>query len=305
MPHVLPAVAHAFQRLPRSRTKVRIGRVIAAALTFAGVDAVAPVRLLDGTLVVLDLRGRTEGEAAWNGTYAPGELCMLKACTPRNGLLLDVGANVGLVALPMALYMAPAGGRVVAIEPVPANLQRLHDSARLNGLSLEIEGVALGDKVGSIPVTRETGLGASSGNAVVGDNAVGTGDTTIVELTTLDHLAAERAWGRVDTMKVDVEGYEVPFLRGAAALLARDRPVIVGEFNSHMMPAFGHTFLDVGEICDKNGYRIVAFRADGAPIEVKATVGLGNVALVPAERLDATMRLLASMTDRPTDRRAG
>lgn len=187
---------------------------------------------------------------------------------------------------------------------MPTNLQRLVASGHLNGLNVEAQEVALGDQAGSIPVTREKGFGASSGNAVVGEAGLGGGVTTVVPLTTLDCLAEERGWSRIDTIKVDIEGYEVPFMRGAAALLTRDRPVIVGEFNSDMMPKFGHTFLDVGEICARMEYRIVAFEHDGRPIEVRARIGLGNVVLVPEERFEATMRRL-SLCGMPADPMAG
>jgi hypothetical protein len=40
-------------------------------------------------------------------------------------------------------------------------------------------------------------------------------------------------------MKIDVEGYEVRVLRGAWGLIARDRPVIYGEFNAWWLEARG------------------------------------------------------------------
>jgi hypothetical protein len=48
-------------------------------------------------------------------------------------------------------------------------------------------------------------------------------------------------------IKLDIEGSELVFLRGATNVITRCRPLILGEFNSAYMPRFGHTFLDVGQ----------------------------------------------------------
>src|SRR4051795_3313611 len=93
----------AVRRLPSSRTTNRIGRAASIGLGMAGVNVVVPVRLRDGTTMVLDARGRMESEAVWTGDYDERVKKYLMAAVAVTGPnFVDVGANVGLVAVPMA-----------------------------------------------------------------------------------------------------------------------------------------------------------------------------------------------------------
>jgi hypothetical protein len=66
-----------------------------------------------------------------------------------------------------------------------------------------------------------------------------------ISVSPLDDLIA----GRVDFLKIDVEGMEMEALAGAAAILARDRPRIYIE----VLDATVATFM---AWADANGYRV-------------------------------------------------
>ena len=51
---------------------------------------------------------------------------------PVGGLFVDVGANAGLHSILAALHMGQKG-KVLAVEPVPANLELLRKNLQLNG----------------------------------------------------------------------------------------------------------------------------------------------------------------------------
>lgn len=242
--------------------------------------------------MVLDARGRTEGEAVWSGTYEAGDIEIIERCLPPGGRLLDVGANVGLIAVPVARAIAGSGGRVVAIEPVPENAERISRSADLNGLSVEVIQVALGDRDGRARMVRESGLGASTGNAVLEQvaAAIRTGVARDVEMVTLDSLA-DRI-GPVDVVKLDVEGAEILVLQGGLEYLRATRPVVLGEFGRGLLGGFGHTFLDVVPICEALRYRIVGFDDGGRPLVLQPRPGLRDVLLVPDERLPDILEAL-------------
>jgi FkbM family methyltransferase len=295
----MPAVHRlvgAARALPAGRWKVRAGRVLAATAARVGASPVVDVRLADGTAMRLDSRGRTEGEAVWNGTFDPDTIAVLKVSTPPDGHLLDVGANVGLVALPMARHLSAGGGSVTAVEPVAVNAQRIRESAALNDVEVTVLETALGDSDGNVDIYRDRGLGSATGNAIMGAAGTGYGEQTQVPLTTLDALVDREHIARIDVIKLDIEGAEILFLRGAAGTIRRDRPTIVGEFNAQLMPRFGQTFADVRPFLDAWDYAVVAFAADGHPVVVDPEPGRGNVALVPHEKLEpfmAAIRLVA------------
>src|SRR5438309_790493 len=66
----------------------------------------------------------TERGALFNPDYNLEELDFLRAHTPAGGVFVDVGANAGTYALPLARHVG-AGGRVIAVEPHPVMVCRL------------------------------------------------------------------------------------------------------------------------------------------------------------------------------------
>ena len=66
----------------------------------------------------------TERGALFNPDYNLQELDFLRAHTPAAGVFVDVGANAGTYALPLARHVG-AGGRVIAVEPHPLMVARL------------------------------------------------------------------------------------------------------------------------------------------------------------------------------------
>jgi FkbM family methyltransferase len=272
----LAALSH---RLPNSRWKVRAGRLVASGLGRLGVDVIAPVRLADGSVLLLDPRGRIEGEPFWDGSYDADQVRFLEGCLTAIGPhLLDIGANVGLIAIPLAR----AGAEVDAFEPVPANAARVIASARLSGVAdrVRVRQVALGEADGTLSLVLESAFGAATGNAVAAGVADGSAGTAVdVPVVRLDDLGL----GAVDVIKIDVEGAEVGVLRGGMSMIAAERPVIIGEFHSGFMPRYGHSFLDVADLLTPLGYRYFSFVSATEVCERQPHVGLGNVVAAPDE----------------------
>jgi FkbM family methyltransferase len=284
---MLARLAAVSQRLPESLWKVRAGRVLAR----ASLRPVIEVSLRDGTRMVLDARGRVEGEPVWNGRYEPHLIEILERCVPPGGSLLDVGANVGLIAVPMARRLAASGGRVVAVEPIPENAARITQSAAVNGVEIEVFQVALGDARRRVRMLRENGWGASTGNAMLEQVATGiSGVYRDVEMETLDELGARI--GRVDVIKLDVEGSEVPLLYGGMRYLSVIRPIVHGEFSRRFIGSFGHSFADVAPICDTLKYCVVGWEGDRRPVILEPQPGMRDVLLVPRERVSETFEAL-------------
>jgi FkbM family methyltransferase len=269
-----------------SRTKVRVGRAFTAAVTRLGVEAVCTTAMADGTLLELDARSRTEAGPLWNGSYEAGYQRLLAALMDRFGLIAyDVGANVGLIAVPLARHAGP-DGLVSCFEPVPENAARLRRNIVLNDLAnCAVHGVALGETAGELRIAREVHNRSTSGNAVIvsdGQRLDGYDVVHTVPVRPLDDVVAESALPLPNVIKLDVEGSEVGFLRGAAGTLAAARPVILGEFNNGLMPTFGTTFLDAAAALPPD-YAVFSFVDDSTVEERTPIVGLGDVLLAPRE----------------------
>lgn len=123
-------------------------------------------------------------------------------------LFVDVGANIGSYTM---LASGVCGARSIAIEPDPRTVQHLGRNIAVNGLGgrVDLKMTAVGEETGTIAFT--TGLDTMNRVAAAGDR-----DAQMVPLARLDDLLDSCA---PVLIKMDVEGFEAPALRGAEETL--------------------------------------------------------------------------------------
>ncbi len=176
----------------------------------------------------------------WTGEYEPPLIRFLQSHHTEGWTCLDVGANVGAVALALAKFVGPAG-KVYAFEPGPPNQQRLRNNFALNPALLartELLECGVGDRPGELWWAEELG---NPGNALL--SAKGTHKIPII---TLDGFLNERQLDRVDFLKIDVEGMELQVMRGAANLLSILHPAMYFEtLPRYVASGQGATFADM------------------------------------------------------------
>jgi FkbM family methyltransferase len=125
----------------------------------------------------------------------------------RTFSFVDIGANVGLFSLFVA---ARAGGnaRILAIEPEPGNLRRLHFNVLANpSAPIKIVATALSDEAGDLvmKIDRRDRGGSRITRKVA--TAPPADEISVSSRTLLDTLTAEGVQV-VDALKIDVEGFE-------------------------------------------------------------------------------------------------
>jgi|SRR6185437_10088615 len=166
-------------------------------------------------------------------------------------LALDVGGNVGGVALIMAACVGPAG-RVVTFEPDPASRAKMGRNFDLNPSVTwaKIEPFAVSDQPGTASFFSDGANSSLMKSATAHPDAA---STVAVEMVTLDGYLAPAdvpAW-----VKIDIEGAEIAALRGARRLL--DGPTnFVVELHPYAWPAFGAAFDDLKQVVSAAGRRI-------------------------------------------------
>ncbi|MGH2499439.1 MAG: FkbM family methyltransferase [Candidatus Limnocylindria bacterium] len=151
--------------------------------------------------------------------------------------VVDVGANVGF----FALRQAALGASVVAIEPNPDVRRRLERAVSENGFSHAVTVIAAA--AGSASGVATLAVGASTLVGTLGPTERPR-ETHPVQVERLDDLLAATS-GRIDLLKLDVEGAERDVLIGAPATLARTRRVVL-EHHGPELRAAAHALLSAG-----------------------------------------------------------
>jgi len=130
----------------------------------------------------------------------------------RDGLFIDIGANIGYYSLNLAKVGCE---RVIAIEPNPPALERLRYNIEINDMEGKIEVLAAGVGPDSELEFYQTGGLGGSGFIKPDHDA----PTIKVRSMPLMQILDEREITRIGGLKIDVEGFEdqvlLPFLKDA------------------------------------------------------------------------------------------
>jgi hypothetical protein len=70
-------------------------------------EPVVRATLLDGSQLLLDARSRTESGPLWTGVYDEDEVTFLSGCLGAEAVFVDIGANVGLITIPVCRAVQP------------------------------------------------------------------------------------------------------------------------------------------------------------------------------------------------------
>lgn len=167
------------------------------------------------------------------GTYDEDLHLMLERLLEPGMICMDIGANLGEMAMHMAAKVG-VNGRVYAFEPVSAVRERLQRHVERN----RVERIV---KVVSIALSNQTGTARIHFADTAADNQ-GLGslvhaDTDSLPLAkevatmTLDDFVARERIGRIDLMKVDIQGAELLLLEGGMSVFKTLSPDLLIEIS--------------------------------------------------------------------------
>ncbi len=160
------------------------------------------------------------------GSYEAALLDALLTQLPseRRDTFLDIGANIGTHSIAMAREFS----RVIAFEPNPVVAAKFRNNIALNGLdSVELVECGLSDEEGTFDfyLTEKDNEGLGTFSDIeqydvplvkVGEFKVEVGDT----------ILQQKSVGRIDAIKIDVQGLELNVLRGLRETLATSQPAV-------------------------------------------------------------------------------
>jgi len=192
--------------------------------------------------------------------------------------IIDVGANTGQFAA-MINRQCPTAA-IISFEPLDACQAELHQVLR-NVPGSKIIKAAVGERSGSMQMHSSEFTPCSSllqGTAHLGEDYEKAAVTTKidVEVVTLDEALADVELKENLLVKFDVQGYEIPAIRGARNILSRTRIVICEVCFFRRLYAGQPLFHEVYEELRSHGFTYMgnaeqSFRqTDGRVVEADA-----------------------------------
>lgn len=299
-------LSHVFHRVPSFRGRGRLLWLLNTLLhRRGGVTSPAVAEMRPGHRMLVDLRSKTEFHAYYTGEYDAENLRAVSALADANWIALDIGANIGFHAVPLALTLKSlrGGGKLYCFEPVPSNRARLEQNLELNGARdlCEIHEFGLSNAPGEAQITlrEDFEFGSGTGNAalVIEDGLDAQFRTLPVSLKRLDDWVSERALSRLDFIKIDVEGHEDLVFEGALETLRRFRPILLAEMNNSY---FQRRKVDLdarmGDLFAPLGYEFLRYfpleRRWGKTRTLVKPQRAHDVFIVPRERTNALLEAL-------------
>jgi len=162
-----------------------------------------------------------------SGTYEPHLTAVFERHCRPGMTVVDVGANLGYFSLLASTLVGP-DGRVVSLEPNSENCRLLLSSLRLGGIS-NVELFPVAADVAPGWAYYATHVGSNGG--LVDDGELLSRFGTVVPTFRLDDLIE----GKVDFLKMDVEGAEGRVVQGATRIIENDRPIVTTELKEEML----------------------------------------------------------------------
>jgi FkbM family methyltransferase len=170
-------------------------------------------------------------------------------------IVLDVGANVGYISAFAASCVGTAG-EVHSFEPLPECFARLQVLRGLNpDICFFFNHTALGENDGVLPISYDPKGDSRNATLVPGKSL---GESLQVPVRRLDQYILENIGSpqRIKIIKIDVEGFEFPVLRGLERFLVETpwRPSIICEIKPWELTKMRYTLHNFDDYMKGFGY---------------------------------------------------
>lgn len=146
-------------------------------------------------------------------------LDMIYECVTTSSRVIDVGANIGLISIPVSKKVKT----VYSFEPIPKNINYLETNIEANNrTNIVVYPFALSDKSGTLNFYEEVSGQASTYRW---DDTKG----DVLDVRTLDSFNLS-----CDFIKIDVQGLESLVIKGAKNTIASSQPYLLFEVSTNI-----------------------------------------------------------------------
>jgi FkbM family methyltransferase len=210
-------------------------------------DVLPPIRLRSGEVLH---HGRFDSPLLLIDEVWLKQWYSIDAVPPSNGLMLDIGANIGSVTLYWARRVPSL--RIHCYEPNPSAFETLRQNVDGNGLNgrATIHSEGVGRSAGTIRLWVDVPTDLST---AFSDTSPREGGRRIeVPIVGIDEVWRRAGGQQIWLLKVDTEGAEIDILEGASAsFLAAVQHAIV-EYHDNIRPG---SFDRCRQVLEKAGFQ--------------------------------------------------
>ncbi len=220
------------------------------------------------------------------GSYDLKTTAIIQKFVSAEDTVLDIGANVGALTLVMA--DVADRGQVIAIEPGPSTFARLKANLALNPTlqnRVDIYQLGIADKTGVLYWQEDANV---PGNAGLFSH-----HGLEVTVDALDHFVQKLSLGRLDFLKIDVEGMEYEVLSGGMAILSDFRPIVYYEtLESFRINRGFDIYNQIFDLLKKLDYRQFAIAHNAQIVEIQNLNQLTspNTLAIPLEKVEKLLQ---------------
>jgi FkbM family methyltransferase len=191
--------------------------------------------------------------------YEPNTRAALTRLVKPGATVVDVGANIGAMALHLADRVGPSG-RVFCFEPTDYAFTRFQRNIELNpqlaGRISAYQCFLSGTDDSAMPQEVYSAWPLETAENLHEKHLGQPMTTRQATSRSLDSVLAENGSGRVQLVKLDVDGFECDVLRGATKLLTDDKPIFVMELAPYCLDERGTSLEEMLSFFVPNGYRL-------------------------------------------------
>jgi FkbM family methyltransferase len=200
--------------------------------------------------------GSPTGKSWYGSAVDPShEMTFMKREIIKPGwTVIECGAHHGAQTILLSRWVGD-DGRVIAIEPIPENVEILRQNIELN----ELKNVTVVEKAIGNTNTVLSMRHISNGSVAVNGGA----NTVNVECVTIDKLCADMGL-LPDLIKIDVEGFEYQIIEGCENVISAV-PALFLEVHTLTLPRYGKKFDDLWDLVNPELYDIYIQSDDKEP----------------------------------------
>lgn len=210
----------------------------------------------------------------WRGYHSINEISLMKKLLKPNMTFVDIGANQGEYTIFAAKRLVQ--GKVISFEPLSRSYKHLIENIELNQFNNVITyNLALSDTKGDADIYTSDDLkihnSFNEGLSSLYKSNYRNSFLEKVKVEVLDQIWHDINNFSLDIIKIDVEGSELPVLKGAENTVKKYKPLIILEINENTFNEAGYTQDELIIFLEKLNYKFNLINSKGTTKEINSS----------------------------------